>query len=117
MRICECMRGCSYVYMRVLEHRYIHMCPRCISGNTTLNHLERKYQYTRMQDRNIGMTLTAYPDVKVIVPSACFHLISFSFVSMCVFITCLYFGKAAFHGCPIKYFSLKLKSGGGYILA
>ena len=37
MRICECMRVCSYVYMRVLEHRYIHMCPRCVSGNITLN--------------------------------------------------------------------------------
>ena len=72
--------------------------------------LEREYQYTRVHDRNTGIGPHGVPDVNVIVPSACFHLISFPFVSMCVFIICLYFGKAAFHGCPIKCLSLSLST-------
>ena len=48
------------------------------------------------------------PGVKVIVPSACFHLTSFPFVLIFVFIICLYFGKGAFHDCPIKWFSWSL---------
>ena len=81
-----------YVWMYICEpvHKYIHMYPQFITGSTT-NKLESEYQYTHVQDMNIGMILTVYLIITVVVHYACFNFISFS--SFCV---CLYFGKAAF---------------------
>ena len=105
MRSCECMRVCSYVYMRVLEHRYIHV-PTLHIRKQTIN--QNAYQYTRVQDRNTGMALTAYLMSRLLFLLHAF--ISFHFLScLCVcYYICLYFGKAAFHGCPIKCLSLSL---------
>ena len=72
----------------------------------TLN--QNAYQYTRVQDRNTGMALTAYLMSRLLFLLHAF--ISFHFLScLCVcYYICLYFGKAAFHGCPIKCLSLSL---------
>ena len=67
---------------------------------------QNAYQYTRVQDRNTGMALTAYLMSRLLFLLHAF--ISFHFLScLCVcYYICLYFGKAAFHGCPIKCLSL-----------
>ena len=72
----------------------------------TLN--QNAYQYTRVQDRNTRMALTAYLMSRLLFLLHAF--ISFHFLScLCVcYYICLYFGKAAFHGCPIKCLSLSL---------
>ena len=69
---------------------------------------QNAYQYTRVQDRNTGMALTAYLMSRLLFLLHAF--ISFHFLScLCVcYYICLYFGKAAFHGCPIKCLSLSL---------
>ena len=69
---------------------------------------QNAYQYTRVQDRNTGMALTAYLMSRLLF--LLHAVISFHFLScLCVcYYICLYFGKAAFHGCPIKCLSLSL---------
>ena len=95
------------MYICVYENTHIYVCAHASYQGTQLKirTLVSIYTHARQEHRDGPHGV---PDVKVFVPSACFHLISFPFVSMCVFIICLYFGKAAFHGCPIKCLNLSL---------
>ena len=110
-----CVFICIYVCTRTHTHThtyiyiYIYICTHAVYQGSRLKIRTRVSIYARatQEHRNDPHGV---PDVKVIVPSACFHLISFPLVSMCVFTICLYFGKAAFHGCPMKCLSLSLSS-------
>ena len=89
MYLCICvsvaMCVCSYVYIYVCAstYRYIHMYPRYIPENTT-NKLEREYQYTHVQDRNIGMTLTAYLISRLLLLLHALISLQFIVVSVCM---------------------------------
>ena len=100
-----CLVICRYVCTRT--YIYIYTCTHAAYQGTRLKIRTSVSIYARARQEH-GNDLHGVPDVKVIVPSACFHLISFHFMSMCGFIICLYFCKAAFHDCPIKCLSLSV---------
>ena len=82
------------------------MCTHAAYQGTRLKIRTRVSTYThaRQEHRNDPHGI---PDVQVIVPSVWFHFISFHFrVNVCVLVICLYVGKAAFHGFPIKCLGL-----------